>query len=186
MAINLKRRCFTVEEYHRMGEAGILTDEDRVELIDGEIVEMTPIGLRHASCVMFLNQVFTLALVGRAVVSPQGPLRLGERLEFQPDIVLLRPPLESYRLAIPTAADALLVVEVADTSLDRDRGIKLLRYARANVPEVWIVDLAGETVEVHRTPAPEGYRDSERVLRGGSVSPAAFPDLLVAVADILG
>src|SRR5688572_30107876 len=92
----LKRRRFTVEEYHRMGEVGILTDADRVELIDGEIVEMTPIGAAHARCVMFLNEAFVRRLAGRAVVSPQNSLRLGQYLEPQPDLILLRPPLARY------------------------------------------------------------------------------------------
>jgi Uma2 family endonuclease len=182
----LKRRRFTVEEYHRMGEAGILTDADRVELIDGEIVQMTAIGAAHARCVMFLNEVFVRRLAGRAVVSPQNSLRLGRYLEPQPDLILLRPPLARYGKLIPGPQDALLVVEVADTSLQYDRLIKLPRYAAARIPEAWVVDLEAGAVEVYRAPSPEGYREARRVERGAEVAPVAFPDLVLAVDDILG
>ncbi len=186
MSVVLKRRWFTVDEYHRMGEVGILTRADRVELIDGEIVEMTPIGAPHARCVMFLNDAFVRHLAGRAVVSPQNSLRLGEHLEPQPDLILLRPPLERYGKVIPGPRDALLVVEVADTSQHRDRVLKLPRYASAGVPEAWIVDLEGGVVEVYRTPSPGGYLSSRRLGRGEDVSPGAFPDLVLAIDDILG
>ncbi len=186
MSVELKRRRFTVDEYHRMGEVGILTDADRVELIDGEIVEMTPIGAPHARCVMFLNDVFVRHLAGRAVVSPQNSLRLGVHLEPQPDIILLRPPLARYAKLIPGPQDTLLVVEVAETSQHRDREIKLPHYAAAGVPEVWIVDLDAGALEVYRDATPEGYRTGRRLGRGERVSPAAFLDLVIEVDDILG
>jgi Uma2 family endonuclease len=186
MSVDFKRRRFTVDEYHRMGEVGILTRADRVELIDGEIVEMTPIGPLHWRCVIFLTQVFVRRLEGRALVSPQGPLRLGEWSEPEPDLALLRPPLERYAKRIPTVTDALLVVEATDTSQHRDRVVKLPRYAAAGVPEVWIVDLEGGAVEVYRTPSPEGYRDARRLERGDEVAPATFPDVILPVDDILG
>ena len=186
MAVALTTRRFTVEEYHRMAEVGILTDEDRVELIDGEIVEMTPIGARHGWCVMVLTEFFVKNLADRALVSPQGPLRLGRRTQLQPDLALLRPPRNAYRNAVPASADVLLVIEVADTSLERDRAIKLPRYAALDIREVWIVDVEGQAVEVDRTPTPSGYRDARRTALDGFVSPAAFPDLRVSVAELLG
>lgn len=186
MAVALPRRRFTVDEYHRMAEAGILKDDERVELIDGEIVEMTPIGAPHARCVMYLNEVFVRRLEGRALVSPQNSLRLGRWQEPQPDLILLRPPLKRYAKHIAATGDALLVVEVADTSVYRDRVVKLPRYATAGVPEVWIVDLDVGVVEVYRDPAAEGYRDVRRAERGEEVAPAAFPDVVLEVADILG
>jgi Uma2 family endonuclease len=169
-----------------MAEVGILTRDDRVALIDGEIVEMSPIGAPHARCVMFLTEAFVRHLAGRAVVSAQSSLRLGEHLEPQPDLILLRPPLAQCGRRIPRPEDALLVVEVADTSQHRDRMITLPRYAAAGVPEVWLVDLEGGSVEVYRTPSPEGYRSSRRLGRGGDLSPAAFSDAVLAVDDILG
>jgi Uma2 family endonuclease len=186
MSAELKRRRFTVDEYHRMGEVGILTRQDRVELIDGEIVEMTPIGASHARCVMYLNDVFVRRLQGRALVSPQGPLRLSQWSEPEPDLALLRVPLERYAKRIPATTDALLVVEATDTSQYRDRVVKLPRYSAAGVPEVWIVDLEGGAVEVYRQPSPEGYQETARRERGEEVAPAAFPDVVLAVADILG
>jgi Uma2 family endonuclease len=186
MTVALKTRRFTVEEYHRMGEVGILTEDDRVELIDGEVVEMTPIGAAHARCVMFLNEAFVRGLAGRAVVSPQNSIRLGPHTEPQPDLILLRPPLERYARLIPEPRDALLVVEVADTSQARDRQVKLPRYAAAHVLEVWIVDLDAGTVEAYRAAGLTGYGESRRLARGHHIAPAAFPELVLAVADILG
>jgi Uma2 family endonuclease len=186
MLVDLKRRRFTVEEYHRMGEVGILTDADRVELIDGEIVEMTPIGAAHARCVMFLNELFVRRLEGRALVAPQLSLRLTDWTEPEPDVALLRPPLDRYGRTIPVARDALLVVEVADTSLHYDRTVKLPRYAAAGAPEAWIVDLNGGAVEAYREPWAEGYRHARRLERGSEIAPTAFPDIVIAVDDILG
>jgi len=186
MGAELKRRLFDVDEYHRMGEVGILSEDDRVELIDGEIVVMSPIGPAHGRCVMFLNDVFVRRLEGRAVVSPQLSIRLNRRSEPQPDIILLRPPLARYARAIPGPGDALLVVEVAETSQYRDRVVKLPRYAAAGISEVWIVDLDVGVLDVHRDPSPEGYRDSRRHGRGEEIAPAAFPDVVLAVDDVLG
>ena len=186
MGVELTRRLFDVDEYHRMGEVGILTDEDRVELIDGEILEMSPIGPPHARCVMFLNDVFVRRLEGRAVVSPQNSVRLHRRTEPQPDIILLRPPLARYAKAIPGPGDTLLVIEVAETSQYRDRVVKLPRYAAAGIPEVWIVDLGAGVVDAHRGPSVGGYRTSRRLGRGEDVAPEAFPDVALAVDDVLG
>jgi Uma2 family endonuclease len=119
-------------------------------------------------------------------VSPRGPLRLGRNTQLQPDLALLRPPRDAYRKTVPASADVLLVIEVADTSLERDRAIKLPRYATLDIREVWIVDIEGQAVEVYRAPTPSGYRDAQRVALDGHVSPAAFADLRVSVAEILG
>ena len=156
MAVKLTRRPFDVDEYHRMGEVGILTAEDRVELIDGEIVQLSPIGAPHARCVMFLTEAFVRRLEGRAVVSPQNSVRLHRRTEPQPDIILLKPPLARYATAIPGPGDTHLVVEVAQTSQYHDRVVKLPRYAAADVPEVWIVDLDARVIDTYRGPAPKG------------------------------
>jgi Uma2 family endonuclease len=186
MAVELTRRLFDVDEYHRMAEVGILTRADRVELIDGEIVEMSPIGAPHGRCVIYLTDMFVRLLHGRAVTSPQLSLRLHRRTEPQPDVAVLRPPLSRYAKLIPGPADTFLVVEVADTSQHRDRVVKLPRYAAAAIREVWIVDLAAGVVDVHRDPGPDGYRTSRRLVRGDDVSPEAFPDVVLPVDDILG
>ena len=181
----VRRRRFTREEYRRMAEAGILHADDRVELIEGEIVHMTPIGRRHAACVAELNRLLVPAVGQRALIWPQNPIALPNETEPQPDIVLLRPRADRYLQDDAHPDDVLLLVEVADTSQRYDRLVKLPLYARAGVPEVWIVDLPGEVIEVLRRPTPGGYALVERVGRGGSVAPAAFPDIVLLVDVIL-
>jgi Uma2 family endonuclease len=186
MAVALTKRRFTMEEYHRMAEVGILTETDRVELIHGEIVERTPISSRHASVIKRLNALLTGRLGARAIVSVQDPVQLSKESEPQPDVVLLRPTPDFYAGSHPEPVDTLLLIEVADTSLPYDRSVKLPHCAAAGVIEVWIVDLAGDVVEVYRTPVPDGYRDVVTVPRGGSLSPVAFADLTLGVDEILG
>jgi Uma2 family endonuclease len=186
MSVQVLRRRFTVDEYYRMGEAGILHEDDRVELIEGEIVQMSPIGSRHAACVKRLNGLFSRQIGQTAIViGVQDPIHLGEYSEPQPDITLLRPRPDFYVSAHPGPADILLVVEVADTSVEYDRGVKIPLYARAGIREYWIVDLAGESVEVYRDPSPEGYRQARQLRRSERIAPEAFPDVEIAIDDIL-
>jgi hypothetical protein len=181
----LRRRRFTREEYHRMAEAGILHENDRVELIEGEIVQMTPIGRRHAACVAELTRLLVPLVGQRALVWPQNPITLPHETEPQPDIVLLRPRADRYLQDDARPADVLLLVEVSDTSQRYDRLVKLPLYGRAGVPEVWIVDLPDEVIEIHRRPSRRGYAQVERVGRGGVVAPAALPDIVLPVDAIL-
>lgn len=176
---------FDVDDYHRMAAAGILSPEDRVELIEGQIVDMAPIGSEHAATTDILNEFVTRAVAtGQAQVRIQGPPRLDRRNEPQPDLMLLRPRADFYRDAHPTAADVLLLVEVADNSLAYDRGPKLALYARHAVPEVWIVDLLGRTVEVCRGPGPEGYAERRR-LTAGMIAPTLVPEIEIDVGALL-
>ncbi len=186
MAVQLLRRSFTIEEYHRMGEAGILREDDRVELIDGEIVQMTPIGSRHAACVMRLNQVLSRHPGQGVLVNVQNPIRLGEYSELQPDVTLLRFRPDFYAKSHPGPTDVLLVMEVAETSAAYDREVKALLYAKAAIPEVWLVDLAEERTEVYRQPSPRGYRDVRMIRRGELLTPLVLPELALAVNDVLG
>lgn len=187
MAVQLLKRLFTVAEYHRMAEAGILSEDDRVELIEGEIVEMAPIGSRHAGHVNRLNRLFSQWAGDQAIVSVQNPVRLGEHSEPQPDLALLKPRSDFYAQSHPGPEDVLLVVEVAETSADYDREVKVPLYARFGVPEVWLVDLAGEGIEVYRQPSPQGYQEARTVRRGEAVAPLLLlPDLPLAVDAILG
>ena len=158
MSVQVARRYFTVEEYHRMGAAGIFTEDDRVELIEGEILQMSPIGSRHAASVNRLNAKFNNLLADRAVVSVQDPILLNDFSEPQPDIAVLTRREDFYADALPTAKDVLLVVEVADTTVAYDRDIKLPSYARSGILEAWLVDLPAETVEVHLEPVNGAYR----------------------------
>jgi Uma2 family endonuclease len=186
MVVEQARRRFTVEEYERMGAAGILGEDDRVELLDGEIVEMSPIGPRHAGRVNRLNRLLAVGLGERAVVTVQNPVRLALRSEPQPDLVVARPRRDFYELGHPTPDDVLLLVEVAEISAAFDRGVKVPLYARAGIPEVWLVDLASEQVMVHRAPTEGRYADVRTLGRGDRLAPQAFPDLELSVADVLG
>src|SRR3712207_1324173 len=180
----ITRRRFTVHDYHRMGEAGILHEDDRVELIEGEIVEMAAIGTRHFACVNGLTRLLVRGVSDGAIVSVQNPVRLDERTEPQPDLTVLR--VRDYRESLPGPEDVLLLIEVSDTTLHYDRGVKLPLYARAGIPEVWIVDLAGEVIERHTDPSGDGYRSSKQARRGETVEPAALTELALLVDAILG
>ena len=153
----LVKRLFTVEEYHKMAKAGILGEDDRVELLEGEIVQISPIGSRHAACVMRLTELLSQRVVGRAHVRVQNPILLGEHSEPQPDVTLLRRREDFYASSHPRPEDVLLVIEVAETSAAVEREVKAPLYARYGIPEVWVVDLAGGQVEVFRRPSPQGY-----------------------------
>jgi Uma2 family endonuclease len=168
-----------------MAEVGILGPEERVELIEGDIVEMSPIGTHHAACVAALNRRLVQAAGDRALLSPQNPVRLLEDTEPQPDIVLLRPPEQLYWERHGGPADTLLVVEVSETSYRYDRRVKVPLYARAGVPEVWIVDLTRGAVEVFRDLREDRYASETRVERGATIAPAALPDAIIVVSEIL-
>jgi Uma2 family endonuclease len=178
------RRRFTVHDYHRMGEAGILHEDDRVELIEGEIVEMAAIGTRHFTCVNGLNRMLVRGVGDDAIVSVQNPARLDEHSEPQPDLTVLR--VRDYRESLPMPEDVLLLIEVSDTTLAYDRNVKLPLYARAGIREVWIVNLPGETIERHTGPSGDGYRHAERVRRREVPAPLAFPKLSLRLDDVLG
>ena len=186
MPVQVARRLFTVHEYYKMAQAGILHEDDRVELIEGEIVEMAPIGSRHAACVNRLNSTLSQSLGERAIVGVQNPIRLSEHSEPQPDLALLRPHPDFYSDAHPGPEDVLLVIEVADTTEDYDRGVKMPLYARSGILEAWLVDLAGGIIEVYRGPTPEGYQEVQRVQRGEGISVQAFPDVALAADEVLG
>lgn len=181
----VSRRRFTVEEYHRMAEAGILHEDDRIELIEGEIVEMSPIGSRHAACVKRLIKLLIREIGDSGVVGAQDPVLLPDDTEPEPDVMVLQPREDFYAEAHPTPEDVLLLIEVSDTSLAYDREVKLPLYARAVIPEVWIVDLADEKVHVYSWPTGGSYEDLRSVGRSGSVTPSALPSLAVSVEDVL-
>jgi Uma2 family endonuclease len=187
MALMRKPRRFTLDEYRRMGDAGILREGERVELIEGEIVEMTPIGWDHASGVARLTALFSSRFGGRAIVWVQNPITLPRQVsEFQPDLALLRPRADFYRRKPVEPEDVFLVAEVMDTSVGHDRRVKLPIYARGGVPEVWLVDVTRYTVEAHAGPSESGYRERRLVDRDGSLAPRAFPDVVLAVQDLVG
>ena len=186
MAAQVARRAFTTDEFHRMAEAGILSEDDRVELIDGEIVQMSPIGSSHAACVDRLNALFTRRLGKRVIVRVQSPIVLGRHSEPQPDLAVLKPRADFYAEKHPGTSDVLLVIEVADRSGAYDRTTKLALYARAGIPETWLIDVPRAQMEVYRRPTLRGYRERQQVARGQHVSAAAFPRTSFRVHDILG
>ncbi len=186
MQIEASKKLFNVDDYYRMAEVGILGPEDRVELIDGEIIQMSPIGTRHAGCVTRATRLFTLAFNGRAVVSTQNPLRLNNYTEPEPDIVLLKFREDDYGKKRMLPDDALLVVEVADTTLKYDRDVKLPRYAAAGVPEVWIMDLKENCLLLYRDLEKSTFQTNLILKSGESVFVRAFPDITFAVSELLG
>lgn len=167
-----------------MGEAGILRDDERVELIYGEVVEMNPIGSRHAACVRELNWLLSKQLGDEFRVGVQNPVRLDSGLEPQPDLAVVRA--RDYGGALPGPEDVLLLIEVADTSLAYDRGVKLTTYAEAGIREVWIVDLTGGTIERHTNVFGEGYRFTARAGRGEELRSEVLPGLSLRADDVLG
>ncbi len=186
MSVQVAKRWFTVAEYNRMGAAGIFTEDDRVELIEGEIIEMSPIGRRHAACVGRLTNLFSKLLADRAIVWIQNPIVLNDYAEPQPDVALLRRRDDFYERSLPAPGDVLLVVEVADTTLEYDRQIKVPLYARAGTPEVWVVNLPDEQIEVYTRPNGGAYQDVRRHARGEAINSAAAPGLTVTTDEILG
>jgi Uma2 family endonuclease len=179
------RHQFTVDEYRRLADLGLLGEDDRTELLNGEIFDMPAIRPPHAFCVDALTKICVLGAGDAAVVRTQNPVTLSDWSEPQPDVLLLRGPLDRYRTAHPTAADILLVIEVADTSYRHDREVKLPLYATAGVPEVWIVNLSARQIEVYREPDGESYRERRVVGAEGQVAPAALPQLVVPVVAVL-
>jgi Uma2 family endonuclease len=152
------RHRLTVADYHRLGEAGILGEDDRVELLEGQLIDMSPIGPRHALAVDALNELLVGGVAGRAVVRVQNPITLDSGSEPQPDVAVVRRPWSGYPRAHPGPGDILLLIEVADSSLELDLGAKRTIYARAGIGEYWIVDLTTDTVLLHREPDGDGYR----------------------------
>ncbi len=178
------RRQFTVEEYCAMAEAGILAEEERIELLDGEIIVMPPIGEPHEHSTDWLNRRLTYRLYDHALVRVQGSIRLNDDSLPQPDIAVLRLRPEHYRER-PSPADVFLLVEVADSSLEYDREIKLARYAAASIPEVWIVNLRTRQVEAYDDPADGAYRSRRVIGADGGINPKAFPHVALTVSDFL-
>ncbi len=178
------RRRFTRVEYRRMAEVGILGEDDRVELIKGEIVQMSPPGRRHVAFVDNLNQLLVLRLGGRAIVSVQNPVVLTDDSEPQPDLAVERKRAIPYKEREASAEDVLLLIEVADSSLAYDRSTKLELYAAAGIPEYWVVDTTTETVHVHRAPSPEGYAQTWRASGSARLSLHAFPDVELIASEI--
>ncbi len=180
------RRSFTVAEYERMGQSGILSEDERVELVNGEIIKMSPIGEPHAACVAILTQLITLRLRLSAIVWVQNPIVLDDYSEPQPDLAVLKPRADFYRQAHPRPEDVLIVIEVSDSTLSFDRKVKLPLYARAGIPEAWLVNIPEERIEVYGDPVNGEYRTVGSYARGRRLQSRTLAALRVSVSKVLG
>lgn len=178
------RHRLTAEAYRRLGEAGILGEADRLELLDGQLVDMAPIGPRHALAVDALTELLVGAVAGRAGVRVQNPIALDARTEPQPDIALVRRPWRGYPAAHPQPGDVFVLIEVADTSLELDRGAKLELYARAGIREFWLVDLITNTVFVHRKPSHGRYNQVMKIEPAGVLEVEDLPGVAIPAAPL--
>lgn len=186
MSVRFAKHWFTTRDYERMGEAGILPANERFELIEGEIIKMSPIGKRHAACVNRLGRILNRQIGDMAIVSTQNPIVLDDLSEPQPDIALLQFRDDFYEHALPQSTDVLLIIEVSDTTLDYDRQVKLLSYAHARIPEVWIVNLPDEQIEYHAQHANGAYQHTRIFKQGETLTSLIVPDLEINIDAILG
>ena len=178
-------RRFTIDEYQRMIEGGVFAEDDRIELIEGEIIEMSPIGKRHAGVVNRVAAFLHTLLGGQAVIAVQNPIQLSQYSEPQPDIAVLKFREDYYSHDLPTPSDTIFLIEVADMSLVEDRGAKVPLYARAGIPEVWLVNLPEDRIEVYAQPYDGVYQKVRQARRGQSVTVPGFADASLKVDDIL-
>jgi Uma2 family endonuclease len=185
MAMELPRYRFTVDEYHRMGDAGILHEDDRVELIDGEIIKMSPVNRPHILCVDLLTRLLVIGVGDEALVRVQSPIRLDDATEPQPDLALMRPYEYLATLEREQPEDVLLVVEVAESTIRDDRNHKVPRYAQAGIPEVWLVNIPKKVVEVYSDPVEGKYQSIMRVGRGQTLTVKMLPHVNIAVGAFL-
>jgi len=184
MVLQLLRHQFTVKQFHQMAESGILSENERLELIRGEMIDMSPIGTRHSGCVLFLSNLLILLLGGRALINVQNPVELDETSEPQPDIALSKPRPDFYRNSHPQPEDIFLLIEVTDTIVKYDREVKIPLYAEANIPEVWLIDVNQEVIEVYRNPLQGVYQDIQKLVKNQTLSILAFPDVSINVTEI--
>jgi Uma2 family endonuclease len=177
----------SISEYHRMIAAGILQEDDRIELIEGELINMAPIGFQHSGLTNSLIEILGYPTRGLAIASVQNPIGIGSMSEPQPDFALLKPHPDRYISRLPRAEDTLLIVEIADASLRYDREVKGPLYARAGIPEYWIVNIPERTIEVHQLPDRQSGRYTDiHIASAGSVAPSAFPDVVINLSELLG
>lgn len=184
MSVRVHHR-FTVDEYYRMAEVGLIPRGARVELLDGQIVDMMPIGPFHSGVVNRLNALFLRINPGGWMVVPQNPVQLSANSEPQPDLMLVKSRPDFYTRSHPCPDDVFLVIEVSDSSLDFDRSEKLPIYGKAGIAELWIVNLQDRQIEVYRDPHFTGYGTTTIFREGDHAAPAAFPDAQISVADLL-
>ena len=182
----ITRKRFTTQEYEQIIAVGVITEDDRVELLDGEIVEMSPIGPSHSACIDRLNRLLQRLVADSAIVRVQSPIRLSRHSEPQPDLTLLQPRDDFYAAGHPEPEDVLLLIEVSESSLSYDRELKLPLYARAGIPEVWIVAPLEQMIEAYRSPKGAGYREKQQLRRGEVLTALNIPEFSLPVENVLG
>jgi Uma2 family endonuclease len=182
--LEISRRLLSTDEYHRMGEAAILAPDDRVELLEGELIQMAPIGIAHAGKVNRIASLFWQSVGSQAIVSVQNPIALPPRSEPQPDIMLLKPRSDFYEGQRPSASDILLIVEVSDTTLVYDQDVKMPLYARHGIAEAWLIDQKAQTVSIFLDPAETGYRRVLTPAREARVTLSLLPHISISLADL--
>jgi Uma2 family endonuclease len=175
---------FTTESYHKMSELGLFKEGDRLELIKGEIIEMSPVGLKHASCVKRLNHLFMKKLGDQVIVGVQDPIQLEDNSEPQPDLVLLKPRSDFYANKHPQAKDILLLIEVSDSSLEYDRTVKIPLYAENQISEVWLVDLNESCLEIYRKPYQNYYQNTQKLSPINSIILSNFPKVEIKINEL--
>jgi len=185
MTLQLTRYRFHVDDYYRLAEAGILKEDDRVELIHGEIIKMNPIGSRHAGCVFRLNHLLSRQVKSNLIVGVQSPIRISEHSEPEPDLMILKHRDDFYTKQHPQPEDVLLVIEVADSSLSYDQQVKIPLYAEAKIPEVWLVNLDENIVEIYCNPDGNSYQDVQRYQQNDTI-PLQALELNLNARQILG
>mgnify|MGYP001548248988 CR=1 FL=1 len=176
---------FSVKDYYRMAETGVLRPDARVELLEGRIIDMSPIGPFHGGITKYLSRIFFAAAKGRWITQVQDPVHLDDYSEPEPDIALLKPDSNFYRRRHPQPEDVFLLIEISDSTLETDQEEKIPAYGRAGIPEVWIVNLNELTVEVYREPNFTGYGSKTILPTGSQAAPNAFPDVIIDVAELL-
>ena len=186
MSRQLAQYWITADEFEQMGKTGIFSPDARLELLEGVIYQMSPIGSPHAACVKVLSTLLHSLFSGKLIIGTQDPIRVDDFSEPQPDISLVRWRDDFYRPAHPTPADVLLVIEVADSTVESDRSYKMPLYAKAGIPEAWLVNLPDETIELYAEPAGRAYQFSKSFKRGEEIQAHSIADLHISVADILG
>ena len=181
-----RKRLFTRKEYHAMGKAGVFALNERVELWEGEIITMSPVGNRHMACTRRINRAFAgLNIANRAIISVQDPVVVSATSEPEPDFMLLAFRDDRYDFGKPRPQDVLLLIEVSDSSLEYDREVKLPYYASLAIPETWIANLHDDRIESYTDASPEGHRVSRIYRPGDTISPTSFPDIEISVNDII-
>ena len=176
---------FTIEQYYKMGEVGILGIEQRTELIEGEIIEMSPIGAKHAACLSKLADLLRDRTRNLVLVRQQNPIQLSDRSEPQPDIAVVKKRQDYYLESHPIPTEIFLLIEVADSTLKYDRDVKVPLYAKAGIPELWIANLEAQVFEVYRQPSETGYKQVQIYGKGEVINLQILPDVAISVDDIM-